>query len=440
MNDLFFTLTSMQTAIAHIDADAFFASCEEVIHPELKGKPIVTGAERGIIACASYPAKALGIKRGITLRDAKKLCPQLVILPSDYETYSLFSRRMFAVMRRFTPDVEEYSVDEAFCNLRGMRRCLKGSYEDIARRMQAAVKKELGVTVSVGLSLTKVLAKIASKWKKPEGFTIIRGREIPRYLQDVPIGKVWGIGPATTAYLNKHGVKTALDFARWPEEVVKKRLTKPGREIWQELRGVSVLPVSPEAKTDYATITKSRTFAPASDDEAYVYAHLLRNLESACIKARRYKLAAKKIVAYLRMQDFSGAALEMKLDRPSNCPLEMAGLLHGLFLGLFKRGRLYRATGVVLLDLCPDANVQYSLFEDPLQAVKVQDAYAAMDQLSGRYGKHVVHLGASHLIEVRGRGRRGEPTAREQTRFLGETKRKHLGLPLIHLPPPKQGS
>jgi len=439
MNDLPFTITSPHAVIAHIDADAFFSSCEEAIHPELKGKPIVTGAERGIIACASYSAKALGIKRGISLWDAKKLCPQLIILPSDYETYSLFSRRMFAIMQRFTPEVEEYSVDEAFCNLTGMRRAMKGSYEDIAIRIKETVKRELDITVSVGLSLTKVLAKIASKWKKPDGFTRIPGQEIARYLQEIPVGKVWGIGPATTSYLNKYGVKTALDFARWPEAMVKKRLTKPGLEIWNELRGVSVLPVSTMEKTTYASISKSRTFAPPSADKAYVYAHLLRNLESACIKARRYNLAAKKIVAYLTTKTYGGAGVEAKLDRPSNCPLEMADLLYELFKGLFKPGQLYRATGIVLLNLCLDKNVQYSLFEDPLQAEKIQDAYIAMDELSRRFGKHVVHLGASHLIEVQGRGKRGEPTAREQKRFPGETRRQHLGLPLFHLPAPKEG-
>ncbi len=433
MNELFFTISSLQTAVVHIDADAFFTSCEEVIHPDLRGKPIVTGAERGIIACASYPAKAMGVKRGITLREAKRLCPELVILPSDYETYSLFSRRLFAILRRFTPDVEEYSVDEAFCNLTGMRRALRASYETIARRMQAAVERELGITVSVGLSLTKVLAKLASKWRKPAGFTVIRGREIARYLNDIPVGKVWGIGPATTSYLNKLGVRTALDFARWPEERVNKRLTKPGREIWRELRGESVLRVSPEEKTTYATISKTKTFAPPTSDEAYLYAHLLRNLESACIKARRYKLAAKGVVAYLRLQNFSGAAAEMRLNRPSNCPLEMAELLRELFRDLFRPDQLYRSTGVVLFGLCPDATVQYSLFEDPLHAEKVQDAYAAMDTLSRKFGKHVVHLGASHLIEVRGKGRRGEPTAREKTLLPGETKRRHLGLPILHI-------
>src|SRR3990167_6570879 len=106
----------------HIDADAFFASIEQAVHPELKGKPVITGVERGIVAAASYEAKAYGVKRGVTLSDVRKLCPDCVMLPSDYETYSLFSKRMFAIMREFTPVLEEYSIDEAFADLSGLRR------------------------------------------------------------------------------------------------------------------------------------------------------------------------------------------------------------------------------------------------------------------------------------------------------------------------------
>jgi nucleotidyltransferase/DNA polymerase involved in DNA repair len=106
MTEQLFSLQSWPRAIAHIDGDAFFTSCEEAIHPELRGKALITGGERGIVACASYTAKKLGIKRGVPLHEARKICPGLIILPSDYETYSLFSRRMFDIMRRFTPDVE----------------------------------------------------------------------------------------------------------------------------------------------------------------------------------------------------------------------------------------------------------------------------------------------------------------------------------------------
>ena len=138
----FLTLSSYPRAIAHVDCDAFFASVEQAIDPSLKGKPVVTGKERGIIACASYEAKAFGIKRGVSLRDAKRACPGLVILPSDYETYSIYSERMFSIMRRFTPDVEEFSIDEAFCDLTGLRRVYRASYKDISRLMKEEIEKD----------------------------------------------------------------------------------------------------------------------------------------------------------------------------------------------------------------------------------------------------------------------------------------------------------
>jgi DNA polymerase-4/DNA polymerase V len=433
VSDILFSLYSWPRAIIHIDGDAFFTSCEEAIHPELKGKPIITGGERGIVACASYAAKGLGIKRGVPLHQAKALCPEIVILPSDYETYSLFSRRMFTIIRRFTPQVEEYSIDEAFADITGMRRALHASYETITSRIKKEIELELGIGVSVGLSITKVLAKVASKHRKPDGFTVIPGRLIARYLQDLPAEKIWGIGHATTSYLNKMGVRTALEFASLPEKTVKERFTKPGVEVWRELRGESVYPVMPEEKSTYASISKMKTFSPPTTDREYLYAHLLRNLESACIKARRYVLAPRKIIPLLKKNNFDTAGTEVKLTRPSVYPLELAPLLQELFDQLYNEKELYRATGIILLDLVPDTPVQYSLFENPVKAEKIRQLYEAADTLGGKYGKHTLHLGGSHPIEVLGKGKRGAPTVREQTRLYGETKRKHLGLPILHV-------
>ena len=433
MSDTIFSLHAWPQAIVHIDGDAFFTSCEEAIHPELRGKPIITGAERGIVACASYPAKKIGIKRGVPLHEAKKICPSLIILPSDYETYSLFSRRMFSIMRRFTDQVEEYSVDEAFADITGMRRALHSSYETIAANMKKEIDRELGITVTVGLSLTKVLAKMASKHQKPNGLTIIPCRDIACYLQNLPVDKIWGIGQATTSYLNKMGIRTALEFARMPEATVKKKFTKPGVEIWQELRGESVYPVTTEEKSVYASISKMKTFAPPTKDPVYLFAHLLRTLESACIKARRYKLAPKKIVPILKKKNYDSAACEIKLNRPTSQPLELSDLLHNAFQSLFRENELYRATGVILLDLAPDDKRQYSLFEDPVKAEKIKDLYEAIDAVSSKYGKHTLHLGGSHAIETIGQGKRGVPTVREGTRLFGETKRQHLRLPILHI-------
>ena len=433
MSEILFSLYSWPRAIIHIDGDAFFTSCEEAIHPELKGKPIITGGERGIVACASYAAKKLGIKRGVPLHEARALCPELVILPSDYETYSLFSRRMFNIIRRFTPQVEEYSIDEAFADITGMRRAHHASYDTITLRLKSEIQRELGITVSAGLSLTKALAKVASKHNKPDGFTAIPGRLIARYLKDLPVEKIWGIGHATASYLEKMKVMTALEFARLPERTIEERFTKPGVETWRELRGESVYHVSPEEKSTYASISKTKTFSPPTSDREYLFAHLLRNLESACIKARRYSLTPRKIIPFLKKNNFDTAGCEARLTRPSVYPLELSLLLQELFDQFYEEKEIYRSTGIVLVDLVPDTSVQYSLFEDPLKAEKIRQLYEAADILSGKYCKHTLHLGGSHQIEVFGKGRRGTPTVREQTRMYGETKRKHLGLPILHV-------
>lgn len=336
-------------------------------------------------------------------------------------------------MRRFTPDVEEYSIDEAFADITGMRRALHSSYEDIALTMKKEIEKELGITVSVGLSITKVLAKVASKHQKPAGMTVIKGRTIAQYLSDLPVEKIWGIGPATTNYLSKMGIRTALAFAQLPEKTVRRKFTKPGVEIWQELRGESVYTVTAEGKSSYASISKTKTFAPATSDAEYLFAQLMRNMESACIKARRYALAPQKILVFLKKNNFDTAGSEAALSRPCACPLEFSGVIRDLFSACYQPQEIYRATGVILLDLAPDNNTQYTLFDNPVQAQKIKDVYAVADELGEKFGKHTVHLGSTHLIEKLGKGRRGSPTAREQRLLKGETQRRHLALPLIHV-------
>src|SRR4030042_4200918 len=142
---------------------------------------------------------------------------------------------MFEILRRLSPDVEEYSIDEAFVDLTGLRRSFHGSYGMIAQKMQETVEAEMGLTVSVGLSITKVLAKIGSKHNKPHGLTVIPGRDIHIYLKDLPVEKVWGIGPNTAAFLEKFGIITALQFAKKDEHFIRNNLSQPYQEIWHEL-------------------------------------------------------------------------------------------------------------------------------------------------------------------------------------------------------------
>jgi DNA polymerase-4 len=435
MNDQPITIRSWPQAILHLDADAFFASCEQAVHPELRGKPVITGKERGIVAAASYEAKAMGIKRAIGLIDAKKICPDVVALPSDYETYSLFSVRMFEILRRFSPDVEEYSIDEAFVDLTGLRRKFHCSYEKIAAQIQQTVERELGITVSIGVSLSKVLAKVGSKFNKPHGLTIIPGKDIHLYLDKLTVDRIWGIGPNTSAFLNKLGIRTALQFARKDQEFVKKHFSKPYQEIWAELNGISVYPVSAESKSSYQSISKTKTFTPPSTDERFVFAQLSKNLENACIKARRYGLAAKKLVIFLRKKDFRHIGIELKLSRPTAYPAELFDPLRKGFDRIFQSGIPYRLTGVVLATLEPENKVQQTLFDDPAKIEKMEKIYHTIDDLSARYGKHTVQHASSlpTKIQAQHEGARGDVAARKTMLFHGENKRQRLGLPMLHV-------
>jgi len=429
------TISSWPRAILHLDADAFFASCEQAIHPELRGKPVITGKERGIVAAASYEAKAKGIKRGMRLFEVKKVCPDAVMLPSDYETYSLFSLRMFKILRRYSPNVEEYSIDEAFIDLAGLRMSYHGSYEMIAQKMRTTVEQELGITVSVGVSLSKVLAKIGSKHNKPNGLTLISGRDIHLFLDKLPVEKVWGIGANTAAFLGKFGITTALQFANRDEKFIEQYLSKPYREIWHELNGRSVYPVVTETKHTYQSISKTKTFTPPSKDDKFVYAQLVKNLENACIKARRYKLAATRLVVFLRRQDFKDSGAEIKLSSPTAYPENLFSALREGFDYIFNSRELYRQTGVVLAGLVSEKNIQHTLFDDVTKIEKLAKIYSAVDSLSERFGKHTIQHAASlpTKLQAQHEGDRGDVPQRKVTLFKGENKRQRLGLPMLNI-------
>jgi DNA polymerase-4/DNA polymerase V len=430
-SDVPIMIASFPRAIMHMDADAFFTSVEQALNPELRGKAVVTGQERGIIACASYEAKALGIARGITLADARKLCPGLVILPSDYESYSLFSKRMFDILRRFTPDVEEYSIDEAFADISGMRRVFRCSYEDIARRAQESVRRELGITVSIGVSVSKTLAKLCSKFRKPAGLTALPGGAIHLFLQRTPLEKVWGFGPNTVDLLRKLGLTNALDYVNRPEGWAGKLLGKKGREIWHELRGNSVWKVDTAPKRNYATIMKSKTFTPPSADRSIVFAEMVRNVDGAMAKARRFALRPRRIGVVLRRQNFMHDGCEANLSRATASTQEAMPVAEMLFSRVFREGVEYRATLVALMDLESDAGQQYELFQDPVRIESMRRLSEAVDEINERFGRRTVAPGALLWLKGRPEAPRDVVPARMKDLLDGETPKRHLGIPRL---------
>jgi DNA polymerase-4/DNA polymerase V len=428
-----FTLSSFPRAILHIDGDAFFTSVEQSMHPHLKGVPVVTGKERGIIACASYEAKALGIKRGVSLRDARRMCPELVVLPSDYESYSIYSKRMFEIMRRYTPEVEEYSIDEGFADITGMRRIFRCSYKDIAIHLQTAIHRELDITVSAGLSLSKSLAKIASDYRKPQGITAVKGKHIHLFLQRVPLADVWGIGPSAQQLLGKYGIRTAYDFVMRDERWIRRMLHKPGGEIWQELRGHSVKKLELHGRPPQASIMKGKTFSAPSSDKNYVYARLIRNLESAFIKLRRHQMQVKELCVYLRRKNYDQRGVSARFNRGTANAMEITPLVEQMFNQLYVAGAEYRSTTVLLGRLESARSQQYDLFDDQVRIDRMRDLGRVVDRINRRYGKHRIFLGTGLALGGVELNERDQPCWRKLNLLQGETRRRRIQIPRLDI-------
>ncbi len=424
---------SFPRAILHVDGDSFFASCEVAKDPTLRGKVVVTGKERGIVSAVSYEGKELGIKRGVALHDVKKICPDAIILPSDYETYSLFSERMYAIVRRYTSAVEEYSIDECFADLTGLRRPLRLSYREIAERIKHELDTELGMTFSIGVAATKTLAKVGSKWKKPSGLTLIPLRDAPTFLAALPVGAVWGIGPQTTALLASHGIRTAGAFAAKDEAWVRARVSKPFVETWQELNGVVANELDVTGRETYQSISKTKTFTPPSSDPAFVFAQLSKNVENACIKARRWGLVAPAAFFFLKTQDFRYHGYEVGLPFPTNNPLDILNELRPYFIKAFRKNVLYRTTGVTLVNLAEEGTLQLDLFGRVGKSSGIARVFESTDALAERYGKHVVYLGSSFaaMTHAAHQNERGDAAARTTQLFKGESTRRRLAIPML---------
>jgi DNA polymerase-4/DNA polymerase V len=380
----------------HIDGDAFFASVEIAKNPSLRGKPVVVGKERGIASAFSYEAKALGITRGLPIYQIHKRFPQVVILPGDYISYTTYSEKMFDIVRRYTDNLEEYSIDECFADLTGWDKPLKMSYEKILLRIQNEIKEELDISVSIGLASTKVLAKVASKWRKPGGITLIPDNLVYEFLIKTPIEKIWGIGRRTSVYLNKKGIITAYDLAIKDEAWVTHILSKPYIEIWKELNCILVSKVDPRKKDTYASIQKTRTFYPPTSNPEMLMSQISKNLEGACSKARHYSLRASRVAIFLKTQEFRYYSCEISLLAPSNIPEIILPIVRKEFPKVFRSDRVYRTTGVTLRDLVSGEMRQESLFGEDKKDKKFEIIHKEVDALVEKFGVGVVHLASTN--------------------------------------------
>lgn len=389
------TPTKRVKTMLHIDGDAFFVGVEIAKNPKLKGLPVVTGEERGIVSALSYEAKALGITRGMPIYRVNRDFPKVIVLPGDYKAYVKYSDQMFSIVRRYADDVEEYSIDECFADLTGLDKPLRMSYEEIALRIKKEINEELGLSVSLGLAPTKVLAKIASKWVKPNGFTVIDISTADTFLKTFSIGKIWGIGPRTADFLNAKGIKTAHDFTVKPLGWVTANLSKQYEMIWKELHGEQVLHIDPKLKTTYSSIQKTRSFHPNTNDKIFLLSELSKHIEDACSKARHYKLLPTKVTFFLKTRDFEFTTCTINLPTPTNVPEMIIPSVRESFGSVYKKGIMYRTTGVTLQNLSVSHSTQNDLFGNTDKIHKFELLHNQIDELEAKFGKRVVYLAST---------------------------------------------
>ena len=408
--------------IMHLDGDAFFVSVEAAKNPSLRGKPVVTGQERGIASALSYEAKKLGITRAMPIFQIRKLFPQVIVVNSDYESYAIFSKRMMDIVRRYTDEVEEYSIDECFADFTHIAGFHKDSRGTLSR-IKEDIRRELGITVSLGLGPSKVIAKTASKRNKPDGLTILEPWEVPEALSKTPIDSVWGIGSATAFALRKKGVSTALDLATRPLSWVRENFSKPLEEMWYELNSISVLEVRAGSEAQ-KSIMKTRTFVPASKDKECVFSELSKNIENACKKARETGLIAREFSVYLKTRDFTYRKDWSRLASPSHDSFEIIKEARRIFDRIFEAGCLYRATGVTLYGLLPVSARQDDLFGEREAKSASERIFETVDRLNKKYGKPLIRVASSSRAFDR-EGKGDAPT------FMPKGVEKRLAIPYL---------
>jgi DNA polymerase-4 len=291
--------------ILHCDMDAFYASIEERDEPSLVGQPvIVCGAaeKRGVVSAANYVARKYGVHSALPTATARRLCPHGVYLPPRISYYAEVSRQIREIFERFTPLVEPLSLDEAFLDVTGSEQ-LFGSAVEIGQKIKQAVLKETGLVVSVGVAPNKFLAKIASDFKKPNGFFIVEPEKVQEFLDPLPVERLWGVGKQSSKVFQRLGIRTIGHLRRWPIETLKGRFGSQGEHLWQLAHGIDESPVVPEREAK--SISHETTFEQDINDLEVLRAWLVELTEQVAWRLRRHGLRGRTVHLKVRFADFS---------------------------------------------------------------------------------------------------------------------------------------
>jgi len=290
--------------ILHIDMDAFFSAVEEKRRPELAGRPVVVGGggdptKRGVVSTASYEARKFGIHSAMPLRTAYKLCPDAVFLPVDYEEYSRVSAEVKAILREFSPIVEDVGIDEAFLDISSIDRPL----EEIAKEIKNRIKEKTGLTCSIGIAPNKLLAKMASDIQKPDGLTIIVEDDIQSRIWPLSVRKVWGIGPKTEAYLREKGIHTVGDLASIPlDRLIEEFGQSYGSYLYEASRGVDESPLV--THWEPKSISRETTFQRDVDNWQVIAKTLAEMTKEVVINMKEEGYQGRTVTLKVRFNDF----------------------------------------------------------------------------------------------------------------------------------------
>jgi DNA polymerase IV len=372
--------------ILHVDLDAFFAAVEQRDRPELRGKPVIVGGggpnDRGVVSTASYEARVFGVRSAMPLRTAGRLCPHGIFLPVDGAKYQAVSREVMAVLRRFTPQVEPISIDEAFLDVTGSRS-LFGDGEAIGRRIKDEVRSAVDLTISVGVATTKLVAKIASDLRKPDGLVVVPPGTEAEFLAPLEIGRLWGVGAKSAAVLRDDGVRTIGDLAALPGDLLERRFGKMGPMLGERARGLDADPVA--GREAAKSIGHEHTFDVDTSDPDQIERTLLAMSEGVAGRLRDSGVRATTITVKIRDTTFRTITRQRTLKEPT----DLTGPIFRTALELARpevRGIRIRLLGVTASGL--GEREQLSLFDadDPRQRRVVQ----ATDALRHRYGERAV--------------------------------------------------
>ncbi len=386
---------SKQKVIALVDCDSFFVSCEQKRNPELKNRPVcVLSNKDGCVISRSKEAKQMGVRMGEPYFMAQKEHSNAIYPVADHEYYAQVSYQVMAVLKDFSPYVQIYSVDEAFVDLTGLERLYKKNYYDLGVMLRERVLEEVDISVSIGISSSKTLAKLASDKAKNIDSHIyqINMCDILNVLENTKIEEIWGIGRRLTDKMKRNGIITALELVNKSDSWLDRQVGINGIQMRHELLGEMTSPVINEETTP-KSIQNTRAFGIFTSDFNFIKNELNMHIHTSCARLRRYDTKCLQVGVMLRSKDFRVFFAQKDLDAPTDFEFDISKIAVELLAEIYNPNILYRATGVVLEKIGEQGIEQLSLYKDSDSDEKKQKLTKCFDKLEKKFSKNIVKIG-----------------------------------------------